>query len=222
MATTNWSNPDENLLKDKNLLRKSALQAAGGVVTAAQGQAKALEGERAGMNLGYDQALESGQRSIRADMGQGLASASFGSGRAGHAGYGASLQAAEAGGRSQADLFGDIAMKRAQGNLALTQGVNEANMQGAQAGFEGLNTIAKMGTEDENFRSTMKDVTAQVDGIIERNKGWLNDDEDTMAQQILALVPQYADNPKVQEYLKNKAMAITQKVSIGDAHPEDV
>ncbi len=180
------NDPTEQLLTDKDALRKKALQAYMNVGKTAEENVKSL-----------DATQKAGSQAIRANLGQGLASAGFGAGRAGKAGYGAALQAGGTGAGMESGLIADIAKQKAA-----------AKMQAATAQTEGLESVAKMGTNIENKRKAMQGADAEINRIIEANKGFFNDDEATMASQIKALVGRYADQPEVQKYLMSRAGGI--------------
>lgn len=180
------NDPTEQLLTDKDALRKKALQAYMNVGKTAEENVKSL-----------DVAQKAGSQAIRSNLGQGLAAAGFGAGRAGKAGYGAALQAGEAGAMQESGLIADIAKQKAA-----------AKLQAATAQTEGLESVAKMGTSTENKRKAMQDADAEINRIIEANKGFFNDDEATMASQIKQLIGRYADQPEVQKYLSERAGAI--------------
>lgn len=177
------NDPTEQLLTDKDALRKKALQAYMNVGKTAEENVKS-----------FDVAQKAGSQAIRSNLGQSLASAGFGAGRAGKAGYGASLQAGEMGAQQESGMIADIAKQKAA-----------AKLQAATAQTEGLESVAKMGTNVENRRKAMQDADAEINRIIEANKGFFNDDEATMAQQIRQLIGRYADQPDVQKYLEDRA-----------------
>lgn len=188
----------QDLIKDKNLLRQKAAQSYLGVADAAMQQDAAL-------TAAAERRIGEAERQGMSDISRGAAEAlaatqGTGMGRAGLAG--ASQVATDAGaarGRLQVDIAG------AREQAAQDSAQRKMDAMGAeQRAYE---AIGEMGSSYENTAAQRADIDSRINSIVKSNKGFFNDDETTMYQQIHALVT--PDMPEdLKEYVYKRAYAI--------------
>jgi hypothetical protein len=188
----------QELIDDKKLLRQKAAQSYLGIADAARQQDTAL-------TAAAERRIAEAERQGAADITRGSAEAlaatqGTGMGRAGLAG--ASQVAADAG-AARGRLQVDVAGSREQA----AQDSAQRKMDALGADQRAYEAIGEMGSSYENTASQRADIDARINSIVKANKGFFNDDEDTMHQQIAALItPDMPDELK--EYVATRAFAI--------------
>lgn len=209
MAVPTQSYPDNDpaLLEDKDALRKKAAQKYMSLEGIGQKNVAALESKRGEMMGAFDQAETAGGNAIRRQAALGMAAGANQSGRFGRAGYGAGLQAGADSGFAQAQQGAAMAKMRSDADVGLTKEIGSMEFGAAQAGAQGLESVAKMGTTAENQQKKQADYENQIAAIQKNNKGFFNDDEDTAYQQIMALL-QFETDPAMRAYIQSRAAGI--------------
>jgi len=195
----------DNLLQDKQALRHYGYETAMNVGSVANQNAQNLRQLAPEMDSQFDTALTAGKQQVGYGLGQGLAAGSMSQGLAGHAGYGAQLQAGKEAGVAGMNLEAQVAKDRMNSKLGLTTATNDAALTGATAAAEGAQSLMKMGTDQENSRKAMQDAQAQIDAAKKEFKTWAWDDNQGYARKLRELAAQYADMPDVQAYMMKEA-----------------
>jgi len=139
-----------------------------------------------------DAATTAGMNSIRSQAANALAAGQASTFGRGHGGYGGALQANADSGLQQAQFGASQAMEK----------------QNAQTGA--LESIGKMGSDDQNRQKKQAAYEDQIQAIIKANKGFFNDDETTMRAQIMQLA-NYEQDPEMRQYLMQRANNIATK-----------
>lgn len=120
------------------------------------------------------------------------------------------------GAATEAERAGEIAVAGAAEKAAGARQEAAASMMDVAVGLE------EMGTEVEDYSAKRKELTAGMNAIIDKHKGFWNDDEEAMHTEILAMV----DDPTIPEDLKqefiDKANQIYDPDSISGAGSWDV
>lgn len=170
----------------------------------AQANAQALDKYSTEHMADFDKAGKVGAANIRSQAAESLANAQA---QGGNSGYGAMLQAGKQSGMDQANFQANLTGQKAQ----FQQGIMEQKAAAEQAGFgqqlEAQKFIASQGDETEDTANEQAQLDAKIAQIVKNNKGFFNDDEDTMAQQIMALTGTIK-NPKLRDYVQQRAGAI--------------
>jgi len=210
---TQYTPPDDEgslLLNDKDALRKKAAQGYANMQGIADKQTNALQAQQTALNTGFDQAETAGANDIRRQAALGFASGSAAAGHNGRAGYGAALQTGQDSGFNQGQMHAHIAGQRSAANIGLAKDIGQSQLESAQIGQQGLESIGKMGTTAEGHQQKQFAYDQQIAAIKQANKGFFNDDENNAAAQINALA-QYETDPALKAYLNQQAsLAISQ------------
>lgn len=168
------------LLGSKDELRRRAAEAYMSVGKQARGMDASLT--QYGMQAA-DTAEQQGQSAIARGSAQALASTQGGGGF-GRAGLAGASQIGADAGFARGQLATDIAKQRL--------GVQEASAQrradASAADIQGFEALGNMGTNAEDEAAQRADIDARINAIVKANKGFFNDDEETMASQIRNLI----------------------------------
>lgn len=190
--------------------RKKAAELALQMGEEANKSASELESYKQQHLADMDKAGVAGRANIRASAAEGLAAAQAGGGAGGGSAYGALGQAGQTAGLQGAQFESGLAQQKSEFVTGMLDKAAQARQAGLGQQLEAQKFMAEQGSTTEDRQKRQAELDARVAKIIENNKGFFNDDEGTMYQQIMQLAAT-EDDSAMKTYLQTRANNIKNK-----------
>lgn len=199
-AATDW--------QDRQNRRKAAADLALKMGTDADQAASELDTYKKQHLADFEKAGIAGRAGIRGQAAEALANASATAGSG--SGYGAMLQAGKQSGNDVAQFETGLTAQKNAFATDMMDKAQAARLAGTGQQLEAQKFIAEQGdtTSDRNTRQAELDT--RIADIVKNNKGFFNDDEETMYQQIMQLANSEGD-PAMKNYITQRATNIRYK-----------